>query len=126
MRENHYGIYIPSGLNVSPGKEYLIPSLRKVNERNLLTNGLLVNGIDWREDSSEELKALLNPSVRKLIDDVVNFVYFDSCISPYSHLYYRLCALSELGLQAVEFQGKHNKKGEMEWVKAYGFRGTRE
>jgi len=91
-----YGIFIPGEITVAPGKNYLID------------------------------KAKINPLAEKIIGQVKEIVFAQWCRDPVNHLYYILLALDKFGLGAIEFQGRYDEEGNVEWILAHGFRGIRE
>lgn len=115
--KNYYGIYGIGEIAVKIGKKYL----RKESLTKDIIEQFEEGWVEW--DSENPNLQRIKPETKELIDQIVNFIFFNSFNRQPQRLYHLLSALSLLGIDDVEFQGKHDKKGNIEWAKVYGLRG---
>ncbi len=122
--KSHYGTFSTSDIYVFPGASYLPGITRKDKGLEKLIEK---EGIIWNSDEGQNLaKRLFSEITRQTIDDILDFIFKEGCSNPNNHIYYLLYALSEFGLEAAEFQGRHRGIKDSGWIKLYGLRGTRE
>lgn len=112
-----YGVFTKGDIYVALGKEYFDDANLKPGEIDLYKN----RKISWNFKTAEMIK----PQYKRLFSQVIDHVYYKWCGESF-HFYYTLRALEKFGLGAIEFQGRHDEEGNIEWMLAYGLRGVKE
>jgi hypothetical protein len=124
---SHYGIYRRSDVKALIGKKYLDEKISEKKGAHVFWNQGISwkRGIDWNGEDNPMTRGI-KPEYRKMINDVLDFVFIKAWNGNPQKLYHMLCALYGLGINSIEFQGKHKEDGEVEWIKIYGLRGGKE
>jgi hypothetical protein len=111
-----YGIFSLGETTVSPGGQYV--------QKKAIGRMKTERSFAWNEESAQ---AILKRKPYRVVKQIIEKVFKEW---PHNgeerNFYYNIMALERLGYGMIEFQGRYDKNGNIQWILAYGLRGTAE